>query len=529
MKTALLYTRVSTDDQNNGYSPRYQLDVLQRYCELNNIKSLQHFHDDHSAKTFNRPQFQKLLLQLKKNKGFAELLLFTKWDRFSRNAGDAYAMLRQLNKLSIEAQAIEQPLDLQVPENKMMLAFYLAAPEVENERRALNVMSGMHRAAKEGRYMGKAPFGYINRKNESRKWIDVVPDRAAMVKEIFEAIASEKYSAQSILTYYQKKGLPIRKNAFWNMIKNPLYCGFVRVPAYGGHPEEWVKGQHEAIITPGLYQQVQQVLFSKKKNQKTKKTVHEDFPLRGYLICPHDGKLLTASASQSRGRKYPYYHCTSQCGVRFPAAQVHAAIQQELAKWQPHPAVMELYKQILYDVFTSNRKNHKAELQQLKQQLAHHTQRITKARDLLLNSSIEADDFKAIKQEAEKEITLIESRIAEHEAQSGNLLPLVDAALQSLQHIAAHYQAANATVKREIIASIFPEKLTFTKNGYRNIRVTEAVQLIFNITNAFEEKRNGTNSEFPNLSREVIPLTPFSNLTASLQKLANLLNTINAA
>ena len=66
-------------------------------------------------------------------------------------------------------QAIEQPLDLSIPENKMMLAFYLAAPEAENDRRALNTFFGMRRAKKEGRYMGTAPTGYINKTTESGK------------------------------------------------------------------------------------------------------------------------------------------------------------------------------------------------------------------------------------------------------------------------------------------------------------------------------------------------------------------------
>lgn len=88
-------------------------------------------------------------------------------DRFSRNAGDAYQMINTLTKLGIEPQAIEQPLDLTIPENKMMLAIYLAAPEVENDRRALNTYYGMRRARKEGRMMGKAPFGYINKSTEN--------------------------------------------------------------------------------------------------------------------------------------------------------------------------------------------------------------------------------------------------------------------------------------------------------------------------------------------------------------------------
>jgi hypothetical protein len=43
-----------------------------------------------SAKTFLRPEWTKLLADLKKHKGKTHLLLFTKWDRFSRNASDAY-------------------------------------------------------------------------------------------------------------------------------------------------------------------------------------------------------------------------------------------------------------------------------------------------------------------------------------------------------------------------------------------------------------------------------------------------------
>ena len=69
-------------------------------------------------------------------------------------------------------KAVEQPLDLFIPENKMMLAFYLAALEVENDRRALNVFYGMRRAKKEGRWMATTPIGYTNKTDESgRKYI----------------------------------------------------------------------------------------------------------------------------------------------------------------------------------------------------------------------------------------------------------------------------------------------------------------------------------------------------------------------
>jgi len=164
MKIADLYIRVSTDEQaDKGYSQRSQQEVLLKYCEINKIQVRQTIFEDHSAKTFNRPEWTKLLDVLRQKKHKTDLVLFTKWDRFSRNAPDAYQMIATLKKLGVEPQAIEQPLDMEVPENKMMLAIYLTVPEIENDRRALNVFYGMRRARKEGRYMATAPVGYINK------------------------------------------------------------------------------------------------------------------------------------------------------------------------------------------------------------------------------------------------------------------------------------------------------------------------------------------------------------------------------
>lgn len=172
MRKADLYIRVSTDEQaDKGYSQRDQEDRLRKYCELKSISIRNIYVEDHSAKSFNRPEWQKYLSNLRKlkNSKVGTLLLFTKWDRFSRNAGDAYQMINQLRKLGVTPEAIEQPLDLTIPENKIMLAFYLAAPEVENDRRALNVIHGMRRARKEGRYMATAPLGYVNKMSEDKK------------------------------------------------------------------------------------------------------------------------------------------------------------------------------------------------------------------------------------------------------------------------------------------------------------------------------------------------------------------------
>lgn len=57
------------------------------------------------------------------------------------NTKDSYIMMDVFVKIGIEMRAIDQPLDLTIPENKM-IAFYVTANEVENDRRSMKHSHG---------------------------------------------------------------------------------------------------------------------------------------------------------------------------------------------------------------------------------------------------------------------------------------------------------------------------------------------------------------------------------------------------
>jgi site-specific DNA recombinase len=250
MLTVDLYIRVSTDEQaDRGYSQRNQEEQLRKYCEHNQMTIRRVIYEDHSAKTFERPEWKKLLLDLKRYKKQSDLILFTKWDRFSRNAGDAYKMINVLRKLGVEPQAIEQPLDMSVPESKIMLAIYLSAPEVENDRRALNVFHGMRRARKEGRWMGPAPIGYINKsKEDGRKYIAIHEAKAIHVRWLFQELARGQFNTEQVWKMAVERGLKCSKHNFWLAIRNPVYCGKIFVAKFKDEEERLVPGQHEALF-----------------------------------------------------------------------------------------------------------------------------------------------------------------------------------------------------------------------------------------------------------------------------------------
>ena len=108
MRTSFLYIRVSTDEQaSKGYSLRHQEESLIKYCEQNDILILRTIREDYSAKTFNRPEWNNILKLFNHEKAKRpNLILFTRWDRFSRNTGDAYYMIALLKKKVIEVQAV---------------------------------------------------------------------------------------------------------------------------------------------------------------------------------------------------------------------------------------------------------------------------------------------------------------------------------------------------------------------------------------------------------------------------------------
>lgn len=162
MKRAAIMARVSSDEQAKGYSLDVQSEALEKYCQRNGIEIVYTFREDHSAKNFDRPAFKEFMTHAKKNRGNIDLLLFTSWDRFSRNIQEAYKVIDSLRSLGIIPQAIEQPIDLSIPENKAILAMFLVIPEIDNDRRSIKTIGGMRASQKAGRWCSKAPYGYDN-------------------------------------------------------------------------------------------------------------------------------------------------------------------------------------------------------------------------------------------------------------------------------------------------------------------------------------------------------------------------------
>lgn len=506
---AIIYTRVSTDEQNNGYSPLDQKTKLYQYCENNKIEVVGFFHDDESGKTFDRPEWINIMSFIQKNRDCVDLIIFLKWDRFSRNVAEAYIAIKALRKFNVEPLAIEQPLDFEVPESKIMLAIYLAAPEVDNDRRALNIFNGMRRARKEGRWVGCCLRGYKNTRDENNRPI-MTPEGGSqekLVRKAFRDFASGIYNIEELRRKLNKEGLKCNRSSFWKLLKNKGYIGKVFVMAYKDEPSQWVDGLHEPLISEKTFYDVQDILDGRRKKiPNTFARARAEYPLRGFLACPRCSKPLTASASTGKsGNKFLYYHCTKGCRERQKVDVVNNAFTDLLKGLQVDPFYLELYAEILKDKLKNSNSSVKKDIENNSKELLKQQTRQKNARNLMLDGEITSSEFKEMKIEIEENITQLTVEAINLKSSMGNYEGKIDACLDLILDLEKLYLEKDTVVKQRIISSIFKEKLIFENSGFRTPKLNEVVALICSKDKAFEGNEKGKNCNFNNSSLQVDP------------------------
>ncbi len=503
-KNVILYIRVSTDEQRKtGYSLRDQEEKLRRYCELYGYNIVAIYCEDYSAQTFNRPVYKQLFKHCQKEHKNIDMLLFVKWDRFSRNASGAYQVIDKFNDLNIIVNAIEQSLDLTIPEQKLMLAVYLAIPEVENERRSLNIIAGMRRAFKEGRYVVSPPKGYSMERDNLKKPIIVPNDDAKYIREAFELLATGLYNQKEVLAKLRSKGFKTSKSAFSRIIRNLIYCGEISLKAYKEEPAIIIIGIHEPIISKSLFDKVQIVIDGKKQQKGVAhKKINEKFPLKGFVLCPNCHNPLRASSSKGRNQYYAYYHCTSPCNTRYKLEDVEVWFNSFLGSItltdNAQKLLMELIKKRFKEQTSSSQlgPKHYEKIEAL-------NEKIIKLQDLRVDGGIELDDYHQAKARYQNQLEDLKE-LEENQKKQSEVLKIYRNGFSKLQTIDKEFVKSDIEHKRKLIGSMFPEKLQFEENGVRTADINPLLLKIASINKGFKGKKKRDKSKKNDLSHDVL-------------------------
>jgi site-specific DNA recombinase len=131
--------------------------------------------------------------------------------RFARDKYDHFALRSHLQSLGISLRSATEPID-DTSTGKLMEGVLAAFAQFDNDCRSDRTRAGMKAALELGRWVFLAPLGYLNAPRAIGKSLMPDPERAPIVRRVFEAYATGRFTKQQVLEQARVWGLTNRRN-----------------------------------------------------------------------------------------------------------------------------------------------------------------------------------------------------------------------------------------------------------------------------------------------------------------------------
>ena len=314
----VLYARKSTEqDEKQALSIDSQVKEMLTIAERDNLEVVDIRREAHSAKdSGQRPVFKEILADI--NRGRYTGILTWAPDRLSRNAGDLGSVVDLMDqKVLIDIRTHGQHFH-NSPNEKFLLMILCSQAKLENDNKSINVKRGLKTRVEMGLWPAPAPTGYMKERRMDRKCETLIdPDRAPIIKQMYEKVAYEKWSGRKVYNWLKFdlnfKTLGGNKNLtvgnIYVILQNHFYYGTFEYPKNSGN---WYKGKHEPIITKELFDAVQDQMRS-----QVIRTEGKEFAFTKLMTCGLCGSGITADEKfkkQKNGNihRHVYYGCTKR-------------------------------------------------------------------------------------------------------------------------------------------------------------------------------------------------------------------------
>lgn len=278
---AAIYSRKSIFT-GKGESIENQVQMCKEYGEKNlGIKDFVIYEDEgFSGGNVNRPQFQKLLEDVKSKK--FDVLICYRLDRISRNVADFSTTLELLQSHSVAFASIKEQFDTSTPMGKAMVYISSVFAQLERDTIAERVRDNMLQLSKTGRWLGgQTPLGY---ESEQITYFDEEMKERSMhklieSKEELETVKLiyikfiELQSLNKTFKWLYSNGIKTKKGGEWNAQK---VKDILRNPVYVKSDEsvlEYLRSKN--IITAGEPNGNGILSYNKKKNLSTERDMSE--------------------------------------------------------------------------------------------------------------------------------------------------------------------------------------------------------------------------------------------------------------
>lgn len=349
------YLRVSTDRQAElGYGLDIQEKEIVRYAQLSGWTNLVLFIDDGytGTKMTDRPALAAIMDTIKKyNSGKSNVRIGTfavaRIDRLGRTLLGTLQFIQDyiVSKKDSKGSTINNNRDdinfISVAENycriernnpqgKFLLMLFASLAEFDRDQIVKKLKDGMISRVEAGKWPGggNIPYGYNY--NKATGMLEVIPEQAEKIREIFRLYIDEKMSPQKIATRLGFKGEKI----VMNILRRKSLTGCIE---YKGKEYQ---GLHDAIISLDKWEEAQDEIATRSVHR-----TDSEHLLSGLLQCGECGsrmryqkwnkqgdcKIVCYSTQKSTQESKPYLVKDESCDQeRFWASDVEEAVVETL-------------------------------------------------------------------------------------------------------------------------------------------------------------------------------------------------------
>jgi len=467
MNRVISYSRISLENQSQ-FSIPFQNEQIIEFCNRNNYKLVEMFIDEgQSAKNFERKEWRNLEKYLKENKGSIDYLIVYKYDRFSRNLSEALIMIEKLEQeYDIKLLSISEQIPLP-PDHPMF--FHIRTTTLLNshhERLVIRqrTVEGMKKAVNEGYYLYRAPFGYINSRDDKRKPILKLDTNSHLVSNAFQWFL-QGYSYADIRRKFKAAGYNFKGNSsIRNILENKVYAGYVK-SNFGKDGATYVKGNHLPLVDEETFVKVQEQI--KEDAQVKRKSGENDIAyLKSAIVCSKCGKPMTCSRSKGRTKYYWYYECSNH-RKSYNITKAHDKLDMILQEITFTDSQIEFMQDVTEKEVKKYIKDNFGRLGGLKKQRTTKAEMLYNLEEKFLKGLMDDDTFVRWRSGLQREIKSLDSEITTIEQTEKNSWELIINEFSRLGSIHDVFEQASTMEKRELLKVGFGRLLSWDGSVYR--------------------------------------------------------------
>lgn len=493
MPKAIIYCRVSSDRQaKEGHGLDGQETRCRNYARAHGYEVVAVFRDEGvSGGIIDREGMQQMLDFLDAQADADPCVVLI--DDIKRLARDLIGHFTLRKAIQSRGARLESPSHRfgNEPEEIFVESIMAATAELERNQNKRQVKNRMQARLEAGYWPFYPPPGYAFAKvaGHGKLLVPKEPE-AGIIREALEGFAAGRFPTQvDVQQFLQSKGFKHRRErgkpvAYLEQVKRLLtrevYSGIIHYPPWNVTRR---KGHHRPLISPQTFDRIQERLAEKQK-LPPRKDLHQDFPLRGFVLCADCGKPYTAFWSKGRSKRYAYYHCdTLGCPARHKsirAGQLHDAFEEILAKLRPRDTILAVVRAELLDQWEKKkmdvatiRKERQRKLDAIEKEINNYSAAIAHCSSPVVLKRIE----EAIEDLEAKKLRL-GGRIEKPKAGEHDFQTALDRVLDFLKNPLRMWKTGDLAQRRLVLRLVFTEPLVYDREtGFQTARFSLPINI----------------------------------------------------